>query len=178
MNINIREAKFLDAEGIAKVSVSSWKSTYAGIMEQEFLSSLSYQSRKNKWQQSIEKGEDIIYVAEEDEKIVGFVSGGKERTGQYPMNGEIYAIYLLEAYQGQGIGTKLLRPFLQQLTARNVDSLLVWVLQQNPFKRFYQKLGASLIDQKEVQVGNRILIEEAYGWDRMETLQQLIEKEC
>jgi Acetyltransferase (GNAT) family. len=50
-----------------------------------------------------------VYVAENKSgKIVGFAAGGRERMGKYMYQGELFAIYILEEYQRQGIGRQLL----------------------------------------------------------------------
>ncbi len=41
----IREATQLDAEGITFVHVNSWKTSYAGIVDQAFLNNISYEKR-------------------------------------------------------------------------------------------------------------------------------------
>jgi len=41
----IRKAKLDDATGIAKVHVDSWRTTYKGIIPDDFLNNLSYEQR-------------------------------------------------------------------------------------------------------------------------------------
>ena len=86
-----------DITGIAKVHVDSWRTTYKGIVPDTFLNSLTYESREQIWKRGIEKNH--VYIAEnENNQIVGFATGGKERTGKYEAyKGELYAIYLLES---------------------------------------------------------------------------------
>ncbi|WP_306428702.1 hypothetical protein [Robertmurraya siralis] len=43
----IREATLSDAEGIAKVHVDSWRTTYKGIVSDVFLEQLSYKKELN-----------------------------------------------------------------------------------------------------------------------------------
>ncbi|MFK0522174.1 hypothetical protein ACINKY_08160 [Paenibacillus illinoisensis] len=45
--LHIREATINDAEGIAKVHVHSWRTTYKGIIPEEFLTNLSYKQETN-----------------------------------------------------------------------------------------------------------------------------------
>ncbi len=47
--------------------------------------------------------------------VVGFVSGGKERTGQLGYDGELYAIYLRQEAQRKGLGALLVRQFAHEL---------------------------------------------------------------
>lgn len=93
----VREAKVSDAAGIAFVHVESWKTSYQNILPKEFLTNLSYKSREQFWETSIPKGN--VFVAENDEgKIVGFASGGNERSGSYEgYKGELTSIYILKS---------------------------------------------------------------------------------
>ncbi|MFK4392310.1 hypothetical protein ABH916_004238 [Peribacillus frigoritolerans] len=49
----IREASLADAEGIAKVHVDCWRTTYKDIMASDFLDKLSYEKRKDIWIKNI-----------------------------------------------------------------------------------------------------------------------------
>ena len=51
-HVTIREAKATDAAGIARVTIDTWRTTYVGIVNQDFLNSLSYEERSTKWQES------------------------------------------------------------------------------------------------------------------------------
>ncbi len=98
--MRIREAVLEDAEGIARVHVDSWRTTYKGIVSETVLQQLSYEQRAENWRRGI--GKNALYVAEDESgRIVGFATGGKERTGNYDVDGELYAIYLLNEVQGK-----------------------------------------------------------------------------
>lgn len=133
--MTIRKATEDDAKGMAKVHVDTWRTTYTGIVPDEYLNNLSYQERENMWRQAIPHGG--VYVAEVDGKVVGFANGGKERSGNYPDYGsELYAIYILKEYQGQGIGEKLVLSVAKNLVDQGYTSMLVLVLEDNPSKHF------------------------------------------
>ncbi len=165
MDIVIREASVKDAEEIAKVSVSSWKTSYQGILPNEFLTTLDYHSKIYKWNHVIRENQGKVLVAEEGNgSVIGFIHGGSERTNHYFYQGEIYAIYLYKDYQGSGIGRKLVRELAGKLKETGMGSLLVWVLSENNSRAFYEKLGGRKIDYKPIIVGGKELIEVAYGW--------------
>ena len=44
--MKIRKASFSDAKEIANIHVNSWKTTYKGIIPDEFSHNLSYEKRK------------------------------------------------------------------------------------------------------------------------------------
>ena len=98
---------------------------------------------------------------------MAFVSGGKERTGQLGCDGEIYAIYLRQEVQRQGLGSLLVRQFVHELDARGFGSMAVWVLALNPSRRFYERLGAKVIGQQQIEQEGQPFIEVAYGWQSL-----------
>ncbi|WP_396126184.1 GNAT family N-acetyltransferase [Anaerobacillus sp. CMMVII] len=91
-------------------------------------------------------------MAENSEgEIVGFSSGGKERSGKYNgYNGELYAIYVLKEYQGQGYGKALVKPIIDEISGMGLNSMLVLVLEDNTSRLFYEALGGKNLDAVEV----------------------------
>src|SRR5690625_821821 len=168
--MKIREAITNDAGNIAKVQVDSWKTTYKNIVPDEFLESMSYKDREQKWKAIILS--QAIYTAVTDEnEVVGFANGGKERTGNYPAyHGELYAIYILENYQRQGIGKMLMQPIIEELKHQGIYSMTVSVLKDNSSRKFYQSLGAKKIDTTELEIAGKKLKEEVYGWEDIRTI--------
>ena len=166
----IRKAELKDAVGIAKVHVDGWRTTYKGIVPDTYLDNLSYENREQMWMSGIEQ--DNVYIAEdEDGRIVGFASGGKERTGKYDRYvGELYAIYLLEGQQGKGLGRKLVQTVVDDLKEKKLNSMLIWALKENPACRFYETLGGKQIDTAEIEIEGKKLSEIAYGWDDLARL--------
>ncbi len=49
----IRKAELNDAYNIAKVNVDSWKSTYRGVLANEYLENLSYEQREQAMKNTI-----------------------------------------------------------------------------------------------------------------------------
>ncbi len=64
--------------------------------------------------------------------VVGFAHGGPERRGAEDYRGDLYALYLLAAYQRQGLGRQLTGAVVKRLLLHGVSSLLVWVFAANP----------------------------------------------
>ncbi len=151
MEIHIRRAIKDDIPGIAKVHADSWKTTYKGIFPDEFLENITYEKREKQWENIFQQDDNhqIRFVAETlDGTIIGFIDGGVERTGTYNCDGELYAIYLLQEYQGMKIGQKLFQALLSECINNEMQSLLVWVVTNNPSKNFYEKFNPEKIDTK------------------------------
>ena len=166
----VRRAEISDAKQIAKVHVNSWRTTYKGIIPDEVLDNLSYEKREERWATIIPK--EIVFVAESKEReIVGFSTGGKERSGNYKgYVGELSSIYILEEHQGKGIGRSLVKPIIQELEKLEIYSMIVLVLEDNDSRLFYESLGAEKIDKLQVEIGGKKLNELVYGWDNIKTI--------
>ncbi|MDT9026104.1 GNAT family N-acetyltransferase [Rossellomorea yichunensis] len=150
-NFRFRKANLQDSPGLAYVHVHSWRTTYKGIVSENYLQSLSIEEREQKWVQIL-SGTHHTYVCElDDGKIIGFVSFGKERSGEY--EGELYAIYLLEEYQGKGIGKEFLKIAATRLKEQGYNSMWIWVLKENPSKHFYYAFKPTLIKEEVLTIG-------------------------
>lgn len=163
-----REATYSDIPAIARVHVDTWRSTYSGIIPDQVLTDLSYEKRENAWQKVFDQAADsngFAYVSEnETGQVIGFMDGGRERTGNQLFQGEINAIYILSSYQHQGIGRDLVRLAVARLRQMDIHSMLVWVLEDNPACKFYEALGGQMIQSKSIEMRGSTLIERAYGW--------------
>jgi|SRR5699024_4394389 len=168
--MKIRRAETDDALGVAKVQVDSWKTTYKNIVPDAFLEQMTYENREKKWKGIISYS--AVFVAENNRnEIIGFSTGGKETTGKYSdYQGELYAIYILEAYQRNGIGKQLLEPVIGYLKEKNIVSMTVKVLAENKSRLFYESLGAREIDVVEIQLSGGKLKEIVYGWKDITTI--------
>jgi GNAT superfamily N-acetyltransferase len=156
-----------DAAAIARVHVDSWRTTYRGLVSEDFLAALSYERREHMWHDILapSHGSTFVYVAEDPwGQVVGFASGGPERSGHPLYTGELYAIYILQDHQRRGIGRRLLVAIVRRLIQAGMASLLVWVLSDNPARRFYETLGGQYVFDKQVSIGDAQLVEVAYGW--------------
>src|SRR5882724_5627557 len=105
----VRPATLDDASEIARVHVASWRSTYRGMLPDDFLASLSEGHYTERWTRVISEGTSRVHVVDEPGGIVGFASGGRERAGEGTFAGELYAIYVLDSAQRQGHGRELVR---------------------------------------------------------------------
>ncbi|MFD2042803.1 GNAT family N-acetyltransferase [Ornithinibacillus salinisoli] len=176
----IRKGNLGDADQIANVHVSSWKSTYKELLDEKDLSNITYENRKTLWETilKIQKQGQCTYIIQrnQDDKIVGFVSGGPERTKNFNhFDGEIHTIYLLEEYQKQGLGARLLKVFAEQMKTLGYQSILVWVITQNPSSRFYERYEAKPIGTEKVTIGEGTYQETAYGWQSIDDLLQRLD---
>jgi L-amino acid N-acyltransferase YncA len=167
--ISIRPATEHDVVAISHVHVQSWRTTYAGIVPEEYLANLNEAERVFLWREWLTR--DIrVYVADLDGEIVGFISGGAIREPVQTYDAELYAIYLLEQAQRQGIGTALLQKLAESLLSKGFTSMIVWVLEKNPSRHFYVRSSAQIITTKDIQIGGVMLSEVSYGWPALQAI--------
>lgn len=162
----IRAATVADAEGVAKVHVDSWRTTYRGFLPDEVLDNLSYESRAQVWQRTFSLGDpqQFAFVAESDGEVVGFVTGGPAREDIGPYPGEIYAVYLLADQHRRGIGRAMFEHARAALAERGYASFMLWVLEGNPTCGFYEHMGGKPIGKKQDVMRGHPVTDVAYGW--------------
>lgn len=159
----IRPASPADADAIARVHISSWKSAYARVLPAEYLDSLDPSERATEWAEVLSAGSATTLVAEANGRILGFASYGASRDEDAEDGDlELYAIYLdLEAW-GRGVARELIRTILADVPAGVPMSL--WVLEQNERARhFYRRHGfqADGVDRID-EIGGRPVTEVRY----------------
>lgn len=163
--VTIREAVSDDAAEIARCHIAAWRDTYHPIVADEYLNNLSFEEHTKKWITNLQQPRCRSFIAETvREELVGFINGGPERTGRTDYQGEIYAIYILKAWRGCGVGRKLLTRFSDALRENQVTSLIVWALEENECRHCYSAWGAHEIATGPIKIGTQDLIEVAYGW--------------
>ncbi|MHA6252816.1 GNAT family N-acetyltransferase [Oceanobacillus sp. CAU 1775] len=164
--MKIRKPTINDAKAIAKVHVDSWRTTYKGIIPQSFLDNLSYEQREKLWQKNLADKEQYILVAENTEgQIIGFGTAAKRQENKIENSSDLTSIYLLEEYQGKGIGRQLLAELFRHFVHLGCEKVFVEVLDDNKTKHFYEYYGATLVEEVQIKIGGEVLNELIYVWD-------------
>ena len=170
----IRQAYPFDAPSIAAVSIESWRTTYDGIIPADFLARLSRSGREAAYEERLSfitgPTSEFAYVAEDEDRIVGFAYAGPRRTRRVGYLGEIYALYVLEEYQRQGIGHRLVSAVVRHFLSHRLDSMIIWVLIYNPACAFYEALGGGIVAQSSIDIGGTTLLKLGYGWEDIRTI--------
>jgi ribosomal protein S18 acetylase RimI-like enzyme len=168
----VRPAVLDDSAAIARVHVASWRTTYQGLLPDDFLSSLSEESYSDRWRRVIGDGLSRVFVVDdEDQEIVGFASCGRERAGETGFAGELYAIYILDRAQRHGHGRELVRAAASALREMKLADMIVWVLRDNPAARqFYERLGGAYVRSQPITLGTTTLQEVSYGWRSLDEI--------
>lgn len=176
-SVNVRRAVLEDLPAMALVHVNGWKTAYRGMMPDELLDRLTVES-------DIASGfgsglkerrpEADQWVAQtSDGAIVGYAVAGPNRDPNPDFAGELEAIYVLDSHRGHGVGTVLVREVARFLLSTGRSSMIVWVLEQNPYRRFYERRGGAPAGKRigeSHRLGGGPVPEVGYGWKDLRLL--------
>lgn len=139
--ILIRKVKLDDYQELGKLHVHSWQAAYKGLLPQELLDNLNIEDRANRWKVIIERDDSDVLVDIVDNKMAGFISTAICRDSDVNKDwAEVFSIYYLQEYWGQGRASILLNKALSDLTQSGYSKVSLWVLKGNDRAiEFYQK---------------------------------------
>lgn len=163
----IRKSTLEDTEAVVDVILDTWETTYHHILPESV-----FETRRKERQSRIERyryeflngqvTQRLVY--EDDGHVQGIVVFGPSRESYgltYP--GEVYAIYIQETCQGQGVGKAMLMKAFQ---AMSYDQVVIWALKDNKNTGFYQHLGGQPILEKEISLYGETYDEVGFVFNR------------
>jgi GNAT superfamily N-acetyltransferase len=154
--VTVREAALADVGGIQDVSHETWHEVYDDILGADTVDSvLDDLYVEEALEASVEDDSQDLYVAVDDEQVVGFAHAGPHP----PLRiFRLYRIFLRETYRRQGIGTHLLARIEEELVDRDRSEYDVLALGSNPdFVAFleasgFERVGSEETDRRDVPV--------------------------
>ena len=152
MNTIIRKAKKDDAEQMIALRNLSARKGFAGFLSEDAL--VEEENREEERIAQIKKNIDdnsiISFVAEVDEKFVGFIDGKLLNPwGYFNKEGfsDLGQLYIHPEWQRQGLGRQLFDVFVSSLLKHGSEKMVIRVLERNTAARsLYEKLGGKLSD--------------------------------
>ena len=127
-DFRIREASLEDAGALATLHIKTFRETHGG--------GPSVDLRHQQWQGLFQEQKErwfCLVIEHKNGDLLGFTVGQPYRHqehGEY--QGELNKIYLLSAYQKQGLGRKLLCSTASAFIERNITSMLLFGDSSNP----------------------------------------------
>jgi len=167
--MNIRIAQAGDESSIAQVIVQTWKAAYRGIVSDSFLDTMTTEKHEVLFRDHIsQQSETILVLENEVGKIVGMVSGGRDRSGSCDC--ELVAIYILPGYQKKGYGSGLFRGLVEKHKKNQYRSMLIWTFQDNRDRGFYETLGGVVREEKTISFDGPDIPIVCYMWQDITAL--------
>ena len=172
--MNIRNGELSDAERIALIHAESWRSTYRGILSDEFLEGAVWDERRAFWQKRMrEPGAEqrLILLACDKNVVLGFLClylDADPRWGALLDN-----LHIHPDHKGHGHGSALVARAANWVHGKRPQSgLYLWVYEQNhQARRFYEKLGGTETEKlfKKTVEGNQVATLR-YVWTELKPL--------
>ena len=162
-----RPAHKHEARALAELHVSVWRETYASMAPPEALAALGISRRLPAWVAYLEEATRRVWVAVENNQILGLICGGHKTTRE----AEINHLYVHASAKQRGVGRALFDLALAQLAREGYTSLTLAVVEQNTAARaFYKALGGEethrLRDPGPLWKSDNLLVK----WHNLETL--------
>ena len=179
--ITVRRARPADAISIASVHVAAWRSTYPGILPDDFLARLSVPRQAAHYDAAIRSSTGVFVAAASGadvppgsgSRIIGFATAGRARGGEFTRRlaeGEVETLYVLDDWRDRGVGRKLMRAAAGYLAEIGCKSCFLWVLRDNPSRWFYQRLGGKPTAEALIRFAGANVPQTAFVWDPIERL--------
>jgi GNAT superfamily N-acetyltransferase len=175
--MRIRLAKREDCQSLGEVIVGASRSAFEGRVPEQCLLELTVSTSVANWKRAFDSGAfdsgaQVLLVAEASpEEVVAFVLAGGHTVGifrdpiiamAYPR--EIVSLHVAPGWQNRGIGRSLVAAAAEWLIARHVRTLAVRVLEPNPNRAFYARLGAIELGSQSYDWAGFATQEVIYGW--------------
>ncbi|MEC1525401.1 GNAT family N-acetyltransferase [Neobacillus niacini] len=169
--MKIKKASEVDIKSIARVYVDGWKTTYRGLVPDDYLDSLSYEESEQRWLNFLNhEKEPFIYIAmNEAGEIIGFAAGKSIVDDNF--DGELYSLYLLQECRGLGVGRQLVSAIARHFKEKGIASMMVWVMERNiSGLGFYERMGGRAYLHRNNEFGGMVVEDVAYGWKDVSVL--------
>lgn len=181
MKFVLRNATVNDIDSLAKAYVRCWHDTYADIIPQEVLNHVTLPKSQKKWRNDfvdqLNDNDRAIFVIQNDAgDIVGFASCGasRARSARVLGQGEIFGIYVLQEYQGYGLGKALMLATSRWLISRGLFTGGIWVAEANGVgRRFCEDLGARIAGSRKTSKNGFTYTQIAMAWTDFSKAAQL-----
>jgi len=147
---SIIKATQADIPLIRDLCFKVWPQTYAAILSQDkidYMLELMYSPAS--LQKQIEQGSQFLLVYE-DKDPVGFAAYLQKTPSVYKLD----KIYVLPSQQGKGTGKFVIDYIIDEIKKMGGKGLQLQVHRQNKAINFYEKLGFTILEEKDFDIGN------------------------
>lgn len=159
--IQVRRATRADCDRLAALSTATFTQAFGHLYPAEDLAAFVrdfYNSEAIG--RHLRAAEEATWLAELDGTLVGYAMAGPcslPHPEVTPACGELRRLYVLESFQGHGLGGRLIECALDWLEAAGPRTLWIGVWSENHgAQRFYERLGFAKVGSYDFPVGQTI----------------------
>ena len=142
MSYKVRLATEKDCDSLSKLKQLVWTETYRGIYDDSKIDNYDFEKNSTKFLNTINNPDIDLYVVEDNDKLVGYMSCGTPNWPYKDYKQEIGLLYLTKEYQRKVIGKELFNIGLNRIKEKGFDKFLVYCNKYNTnAQEFYKKMG-------------------------------------
>ncbi len=146
----IQSATEKDIPLIRDLTFKVWPQTYAPILSRQQIDyMLEMMYSEYSLQQQMLEGSQFIIVYDEKEPV-GFAAYQETIAGTW----KLHKIYVLGNQQGKGTGRFVIDHISNEIGRKGATALQLQVNRNNKARQFYEKIGFTVIDQVDFDIGN------------------------
>jgi len=151
--ITYRKAVLEDCLDLAILKGQVWNTTYKGIYSEEKLSGYDIAKNESIFQNIVNNPDIELFVALDNQKIVGLMTCGKPYRPFMDFQQEIGLLYILKEYQRKGIGKTFFEIARNQMKTNRYTKFFLSVNSKNfDAQKFYESMGGVIIYQDDVSI--------------------------
>lgn len=151
--ITYRKAVLEDCLDLAILKGQVWNTTYKGIYSEEKLSGYDIAKNESIFQNIVNNPDIELFVALDNQKIVGLMTCGKPYRPFMDFQQEISLLYILKEYQRQGIGKTFFELAKKQVKENGYTEFFLAVNSKNfGAQKFYESMGGTVVFEDETQI--------------------------
>lgn len=161
MAMNLREATTEDVDKVRSVAQESLSSSYTHVLDDETIDDAVQTWYGESLADDLEGDDVLVFVAEEDDEIIGFAQS--ELFGNGQTTGQIRWIHVGPDHRGGGIGLRLLARMREELLEAGADHIRATVLEENEMgNEFYAANGFERSGTTNVEIGEETHTENVF----------------
>lgn len=164
----IKEADIKYINGISRVHLDSWKSTYKDILPAEFFVDRTYDWQKEKWLKRLFNNgstNEFMYVAlTDDDKVMGFATGSIDDPNK-EHDSILFCLYIDNKYHKCGIGRKLVEKVKEELKKQGAKDMVLWAYKDNAACDFYEHIGGKREKEIIENIGGKNIKEVSFVFE-------------
>lgn len=153
---NIQYATTADIPLIRELALKIWPQTYASILPADKITyMLELMYSPGSLAKQMEEGAQFIVITD-DKEPVAFASYQEIHPGIF----KLHKIYVLISQQGKGTGRFIIDHILAEIKKKKGTSLQLQVNRNNQARYFYEKIGFTVIDEIDLDIGNGYVMDD------------------
>ncbi len=152
----IRTANPSDSPIIRSIAENTWPDAYSNIISPEqiqYMLNLMYSDDALHHQM---KNGHQFYIAEINEKPIGFASVSNEGNNVFQLN----KLYILPNTQKTGVGKSLIQTIIEHVKQHGGAQIMLRVNKQNNAKLFYERQGFSILNESILELEHGFVMDD------------------